>query len=286
MERFSQTFASVREHFGAWLRVALILIILSCLFFVAGGGVSHNEKWRINQINISGTDMGTSEQIHALVGEMLEGNYYFVYARNNSHLIPINEIEKSLLETYPRLLSTLVSRTNEHTISIAVTERKPYALWCGEVFHPELSALPDCWFIDSDGFIFDEAPMFSRGVYIYVYGKLNEKNSGEILQSTLPSGRYVFADNFAKLIQTNIGKPFQIEISPEGQYSMTILSSSQHPFLGWVTIRFDAESSAETLLKNLTSSIAVQFPDNLPHKKQLLYIDMRFGNKVIFGFEE
>jgi hypothetical protein len=285
MGRLSHTIAETREHFGAWFRILLILAILFLLFFVTGGGISHKAKWQINQIDISGTDAGTSDLIHSFVLQKLEGNYYFVYARNNSHLFPKNEIEKSLLSTYPRILNVLVSRVDDHNISIFVTERKPYALWCGETFHPELSSLPDCWFVDNTGFVFDKAPMFSRGVYIEVYGKLIEKTAGEILQSKIPSEGFIFADSFAKLILKDIGKPFQIQINPDGEYSITILSSIEYPFLSWVNIRFDDQSNSETLIKNLKSSINVQFPDNLPHKKQLLYIDMRFGNKVIFGFE-
>jgi hypothetical protein len=52
-----------------------------------------------------------------------------------------------------------------------------------------------------------------------------------------------------------------------------------------VTIRFKDETSPEALIKKIKTAIPAQFPDNMALKKKLLYIDMRFGNKVIFGFE-
>ena len=56
-----------------------------------------------------------------------------------------------LLETFPRLQSVLVERVDSHAIVVAVAERKPYALWCGDVFNAEMYELNDCWFIDENG---------------------------------------------------------------------------------------------------------------------------------------
>lgn len=285
MERLSHTISLFREHFGAWLRVALILVVLGILFFVAGGGVSHNKKWQIHQINISGTDTLTSDIVLALVRQKIEGNYYFVYARDNSYIFPVHEIEKMLLDTFPRMLTVGVGRVDDNAISVHITERKPYALWCGELSRPELSSLPECWFIDNTGYVFDHAPLFSHGVYLETYGKLEEVNDGEPLRGVIPADRFKNENNFTTLLEKSIGKPFQSQIKPDGEYDVVIQSSLQFPFLSGVSIRFKDGVEPETLIKNISEAIAVQFPDSKALKKKLQYIDMRFGNKVIFGFE-
>ncbi|MCK9344519.1 MAG: hypothetical protein M0P64_00145 [Candidatus Pacebacteria bacterium] len=285
MERLSHTISRVREDFGAWLRVAIILGVLSFLFFVAGGGVSHNKKWQINQINVTGTDAGTADLVRSLVRQKLEGNYFFVYARNNSYLYPKRETEGMLLETFPRMKSVSVARAGEHTIAVTIVEREPYALWCGEKYRPELSSYPECYFIDSDGYVFDRSPVFSRGVYVVVYGKLIEKNEGEALRGRVPLARFVTADTFSILVREKIGKPFQIELKDDSEQSVAVLSSAEYPFLAEVVLRFKDDATPETLVKNILAALPVQFPGNVTPKKKLLYIDMRFGNKVIFGFE-
>jgi len=285
MERLSHAISKFREHFGAWARVVLIVGVLSLLFFVAGGGVSHKGKWRIDQINISGTDTATADTVRSLVRQKLEGNYFFVYARNNSFLYPKSETEDMLLETFPRIKKVEVMRTDDHTIMVTIAEREPYALWCGEKYRPELSSFPLCYFIDSDGFVFDHSPTFSRGVYVVVYSKLIAKNEGEALRGNIPQARFAVADGFSKLAREKIGKPFQIELKDDGEQSVTLMSSVEYPFLADVDVRFKDEAKPEALVKNIITAIPAQFPGNIALKKKLLYIDMRFGNKVIFGFE-
>lgn len=285
MEKLSNTIAGVREQIGAWSSSVLIVLVLSFLFFVTGGGISHNAKWRIERIDVVGTKSVSEDVVRTLVRQKLEGNYFFVYARENSRLFPIVEIEQMLLETFPRIQSVFVERVDNHAIVVAVAERKPYALWCGDVFNAEMYELNNCWFIDENGFVFDRAPIFSRGVYMEVYGKLVEKNTGDALRASLPYSRYTTANTFAKDLTVSVGKPLRIAIKPEGELEATIYSSTKYPFLSGVTIRFKDESNPEILIKNLLSAIPVQFPGNIAPKKKLLYIDMRFGNKVIFGSE-
>ncbi|MGB2580730.1 MAG: hypothetical protein WBC83_03470 [Minisyncoccia bacterium] len=286
MERFHTVANKIRGQFGVWFSKTLILIVLSFLFFVTGGGLSQNAKWRIENIEISETNVVSEDMVRSIVRQKLTGNYFFVYSRGNSYLFPKKEIEQALLETFPRLESVYIKRINNNTIGIIAVERKPYALWCGTQFVSEANQFENCWFIDRAGFVFDRAPIFPRGIYIEFYSELVEKNIGEQLRSTLPASRFAFADNFSGILRDNIGRPFRILIKENGEFEITIHTSTKHPFLDGVTIRFKEDSQPEYLLKNLLSSIPVKFPDNTSLKKKLLYIDMRFGSKVIFGFEE
>lgn len=265
------------------------------LFFVAGGGVSQNDKWRIEHIDIIGANAVSDEAMRALVNEKLLGNYFFVYARENSFLFPRAEIERALPETFSRLRTASIRRVDAHTATVTVSERRPYALWCGDEFHIEATKATDCWFIDEIGFVFDRAPVFSEGVYLEIYGALVEKTEGEILRATLPSTRFVFVDTFAKLIRAELGEPFRIEMKGDGENEIVIRSSAVYPFLAGVAVRFKDGQDPAILMKNLRASIPVQFPfvanaiagklENVAPPKKLLYIDMRFGNKIFFGSE-
>ena len=285
MERFHTVANKIREHFGVWLSKTLILVVLFLLFFVAGGGVSQNAKWRVENIEISETNVVSEDMVRSIARQKLTGNYFFVYSRGNSYLFPKKDIEQALLETFPRLESVHIKRIDNNTIGIIATERKPYALWCGAQFDIEKDQSKNCWFVDKDGFVFDSAPIFPSGIYIEFYSELVEKNIGEHLRSTLPTNRFAFADKFSGILRDNIGRPFRILVKENGEFEITIHTSAEHPFLDGVTIRFKEDSQPEYLLKNLLSSIPAKFPENTALKKKLLYIDMRFGSKVIFGFE-
>lgn len=285
MTRLANIFARLNEQFGMWFSRTIIILLLASIFFVALGGVSHNSKWQVTQVDVFGAKTISEDAVRALAQEKLLGNYFLVYARDNSYLFSKRDIEQSLLEAFPRIASVSVSRTDDHTIAITISERKPYALWCGEEFQSAIPSLNNCWFIDDTGFVFDQAPVFSGGVYLEVYGKLVEKNVGEPLRSALPYERFGMINSFIKLLRAEVGGVLRVEIKPEGELEVTMENSTTYPFLSGVIIRFKDEESPEVLIKNLLAAIPVQFPDNIPLKKKLLYIDMRFGNKIFFGFE-
>ncbi|MBI5078072.1 MAG: FtsQ-type POTRA domain-containing protein [Candidatus Yonathbacteria bacterium] len=285
MTRFGNLFARLHDQFGVWFSRMFIIALLSFLFFVALGGVSHNSKWQIFQIKVTGATTISSDTVRSLALEKILGNYFLVYARNNSFLFPIGEIEQSLLDLYPQIASVSVNRIDDHSIVINISERKPYALWCGEEFSLIPRELIDCWFIDNNGFIFDQAPVFSSGVYLEVYSKLIEKNEGEPLRAGVPYERFYAADSFVKLLREEVGEPLRVSLKPEGEAEVTLRTSAIYPFLAGVIVRFKDEEIPQTLVKTLRAAISREFPDNTALKKKLLYIDMRFGNKIFFGFE-
>ncbi|MBI5400538.1 MAG: hypothetical protein HZB12_00255 [Candidatus Yonathbacteria bacterium] len=294
MKRFATIIENAREKFGRWFMLAMVAGILFLLFFVTGGGVSHNARWHIDNIEVAGASTVSADAIRELVNEKLSGNYFFVYARVNSYLYPQKEIEHALLEAFPRLDNVHAFRVDAHTVAIAVSERKPYALWCGvDADSRELNAegrggktgMENCWFIDTMGFVFDRAPIFSEGVYMEVYGKLVEKNNGDALREMLPPARFANANIFAQMIRTDAGEPSRIVLKDEGEMEIAIRSSTAHPFLQGASVRFKDEYNPTTLITNLNASLEKEFPDNVALKKKLLYIDMRFGNKIFFGFE-
>lgn len=285
MKRLSHAIHAVREHIGAWARLALILGVLFCLFFVAGGGISQNKRFSIERIEIEGSDLGTLDTVRSLVRQKLEGNYFFVYARKNSYLYPRKEIEEMILKTFPRMKSVRVEQKDEHTIHVSLLERKPYATWCGEVYHPERSSLPECWFIDEDGFVFDRAPVFSRGVYVEFYGKLLETNQGEPLRASISPLRFRVMNDFNKSFGEKIGKVFLVEYKDEGEIQALVNGAGEFSYIKFVQVRFKDDTAPTILVKNIALALPVEFADEKARKKTLNYIDLRFGNKVIFGFE-
>lgn len=271
-----------REQFNIWSKRILISLILLFIFSVALGGLSHKTTWRIERIDISDASVVSEDEIRSLIVEKLKGNYFFVYARDNSWIFPKSEIKKTLLEAFPRLKEANLSRSDDHTIVVKVSERKPYALWCAP---GREESIGDCWFVDETGFLFDKAPLFSEGVYRKIYGGLLKEDDNEPLGLKLPYERFVIADTFTKKVSESVGKVSKIILKGNSEMEFVIHESTKFPFLLGVTVRFVDESKPEILLKRLITATETQFPNNIAPQKKLLYIDMRFGDKVIFGFE-
>ncbi len=295
----------------------LAVVVLLCLFFVTGGGISQNIQWKIDDIKVIGTNSISNSEIKDQVAEKLLGNYYFIYSKGNSYLFPKHEIETALLQTFPRLATVAVRRASDKAITIKITEREPFALWCGEEYNKEIYELNDCWYIDNTGFVFDRAPTFSGGVYLEVYGGIDGVENNNALGTAILSERFIFADAFQNAIRKDIGTPLRIIIKPLGEYVVAMQSSTAYPILADVDLQFKDNQDPNILAKNLVAALPVQFPagasrqidlrdlnllneairdgsasrsesDTIPQdrKRKLEYIDLRFNNRVIFGFEK
>jgi len=285
MAKLASIIAGLREHGSAWFMRGIAVLILAFLFFVAIGGISQNDKWKITRVEVIGTQTVDSDTVEALVREKLKGNYYIAYARENSQIFPRHEIEEGLLNVFPRLASAHVERIDAHTISVKVSERKPYVLWCGEVFSSNIRELANCFFVDNTGFVFDRAPLFSEGVYLEVYGGLEGMQNESALRAHISPAQFALLYATTKALIQDIGEPVRIVLKPEGEINITIEKSAPFPMLAGVELRLKDSTSAETITKNLLAALPVQFPADTIQKKKLLYIDMRFGNKIFFGFE-
>ena len=291
MSKILEIIQSAREDLKTWLfRVGTILLLIFFLI-VALGGVSQNDRWKIDRVDVSGYQVVSDSAILDLTRSFLVGNYYLTYARENSYIFPRFEIEKKLLEVFPRLKSVHASRVDDHAIRIEVTERKPFALWCGDVYLREMYETNDCWFIDDTGFIFDHAPVFSEGVYLEVYATLDGRKDDAILGAHIPWSRFALAYSLNEDIKKNLGDTLRIIIKPAGEYGLIVKNSTSYPVLAGTEIRFKDDMNPEKIVKNLLAALEVQFPnveslDTISEShKMLYYIDMRFGNKIFFGFE-
>ena len=98
------------------------------------------------------------------------------------------------MEKEPRLKFAQVSLLNTKSLSLNTAERTPSALYCRDI--QDISAPINCYFLDSSGYIFSEAPAFSGGVY-FVYS--SDPNLEVPLRAQyLESKKFVQIDAFIK----------------------------------------------------------------------------------------
>lgn len=270
--------AHLRVVFGRGLPIFLLLVI----FFVAGGGISQHERWRIDHVQVVGARAVPQDEIIRATEVILGGNNYFVYSRKNSRLFPQRDVEQGVLIQFPRLATVKATRDSAHGITVVVTERKPFALWCGLV---AVKPMSPCWYLDDTGFIFDSAPIFSDGAYLQLYGFLGKEDAPKPLRKTIPRAEFENIRTFVDELRAEKIEPSRGSLSEDGAMSINIHASSAYRVLVGVELRFNKEQDSLVLAKNLLAALPVQFPSNGPQQKKLRYIDLRFDNKVFFGFE-
>ena len=173
---------------------------------------------------------------------------------------------------------------NRRILEIAVTERSGKYIWCGETFNLESKPqIEKCYFLDDEGYIFDEAPYFSGEVYFKFYGYVK-------LADGLPTGSYFFKENFKNVIlfkqmleDTDL-EPVAFYMQENGDVKM--LLSKENKLATSPEIRFKTNADLEKVAENLKVAL-----DTEPLKSEfknkyslLLYIDLRFENKVYYKF--
>ena len=239
----------------------------------------------INKVIVNGNKIIEAKDIESIVNSEIGGYYLWIFPKTNFLIYPKTKILSELKTKYKRLNNISISVSNFQTININVTEYEGKYLYCGVLLPLLQSSLSDnkCYFTDSDGYIFDEAPYFYGDVYFKFFGDVVSKNGN-------PSGSYFLKDNFAKIIEFKNTlekinfKPtaFWIDNSRnEGSFSLR-----SEPLTG-PRIMFKMNDDYQKLAENLQAAISVDplRTDIKTKLSSLLYLDLRFGNKVYYKFQ-
>ncbi len=287
----SPRFQKIKKERNKILRRKIFfLLFLLVLILIGLSFLSKWDKLNINNIEITGNKVIETKMIEDVVKEKIAGNYLYFFPKTNFLLYPKGEIIKELTNKFTRLKNISLSIKNFQTLDISVAERMTLYTYCGDNplsnLGAELPSEQKCYFLDQDGYIFDEAPYFSGEVYLKFYGTVN---NGDPLN--IPSGSYFYQSIFSKLISfkdtlEKIGvKPAAFYVQESGDIEV-YLSSSVKSQLG-PKIILKTDSDFDQVAENLQSVLTTEpFQSDFKNKySSLLYIDLRFGNKVYYKFK-
>lgn len=266
------------------------IFIFVFLFVLILAGLSFLSRWEnlnIDSIEVSGNKVLETKEIESIVKENINGDYLWVFPKTNFLIYPQNKIETELKNKFKRIKDVFVNDKNTKTLDVFLTERTGSYIYCGvippelDIFSSESSNGEKCYFMDEDGYIFDEAPYFSGEIYLKFYGSLGRDN---IL------GSYFSQSNFKNLIsfKETLGKigvkGVIFYVQDDGDIKLYLSSSTSK--MG-PEIIFKADSDFEKITENLQSVLTTEpLQSDFKNKySSLLYIDLRFGNKVYYKFK-
>src|SRR3989344_592375 len=257
-----------------------ILILIACLvIFVGLGFISRLGRLNIASTAVSGNKVVDAEIIKEKVNKDLAGYYFWLFPKTNIFFYPKNKIKENLALDLKRLENISLEVGDDRVLQISVSEREALYMWCGEIILTETvpNEKEKCYFLDKNGFIFDEAPYFSGEVYFKFYGETRDS--------------YFAKENFPQLVlfKETLG---QMKLKPTVLYKMQngdikILLSSTNSSLANPEIILKSDSDLGIVAENLSAALDTE-PLKTDFKKKyssLIYIDLRFGNKVYYKFK-
>lgn len=264
----------------------LVLIFILFISIIFGLSVlSQYKKINITNIVVAGTRIINTDEVKTLIESDMSGKYLHLFSKHNSFIYPKQYVYNDLLKTFPRIEKLTIYRGPLNTINAIIVERAGSYLWCGDSV-PEIQndIGENCYFINNDGYIFDKAPYFSGNVYFKFYIPLLNSPINPLGLQMLKS------DDFHSLLRfvsktTDLGlKPIYLVFDNIDTYQLYL----DHG---------DNDTTPEIIFKNTDDlnktadnlSIAMskpEFADEIKSKyTTLLYIDLRFNNKVLYKFQ-
>ncbi len=265
-----------------FFRKLTFLIVGLVLLFGIFTYVSSLSKLNISSIEIVGNKITDTEDIKSVVNENLAGKYLWLFPKSNLFFYPKKEIKLALAENFKRLNNINLSIQNGNVLEVSTDERKGLYVWCG-ASATQTEAEENCYFMDESGYIFDKAPYFSGEVYFKFYG--------EVSDSISPSGFYFEEADFSRLIALKEMlaalhvEPVALYKMEDGDIKIYLSDKSGAPMGPEILLKID--SDFKKVVENLQSALATepllsQFKNKY---SSLLYIDLRFGNKVYYKFK-
>ncbi|HEY4502268.1 MAG TPA: hypothetical protein VJH21_00340 [Candidatus Paceibacterota bacterium] len=246
----------------------LLGLLLSVIIYAL-----HRPELLIKQITVSGTSSLQSEEIKQFVEDRISGEYVYLIPRASVFFYPKHSLQEELLSSFKPMRTVSFTQETLGSLLVSIEEREPSALWCGENRLDDVT--PECYFLDEDGFIYINAPIFSDNVYIRFYGPL--KNGYPIGQLFLEPSVYRSLTLFILSLKEEDILVADFAVLDSDDFELYLKNGIQ--------ILFGRNQELSTVFDNIR---AVFLSDEFKEMdfSTVDYIDLRFGNKVFYKLRE
>lgn len=264
------------------IRAFVLYFFISALFITGLAFLSGEKHIVIDKVLVSGTHIIDQDEVEKEIKNNLSGKYLYIFSKSNSFIFPEKKIYNNLISKFPRIQELSLKRDNLKTIHAEIVERTGSFLYCGERVPEDKKEIGEnCYFVNNDGYIFDEAPYFSGNVYFKYYIPLPEGEKP--LGNNMTDKEHFY--RIARFIDgiSSLGlKPAYITIEKNGTNHLYLESGETTP-----VIQFKDNDNLTIILDNLLVAMQKkEFADEIKSKYNTLqYIDLRFKNKVLYKFE-
>jgi len=251
-----------------WLG-ALFFFIISAIFYF----LFFLEVFQVEKIIVTGEKKVAKEDLGLLVGEKLERKILF-FKTKSIFAVDTQNIKKDILNSFPNISEVEISRGFPDALNIVVVERLGLTIWCQE---------EQCFLLDGEGVIFDpvrndipdgveEIPQKVR-----IIDRQQNINSLKLGDKVIEKEKLNQILDIESKLRDNLKIPLTaLEIISEERLNI-------ETFEGW-KIYFNSEGDIGWQLTKLRAVLEEEIlPEN---RKNLEYIDLRFGNLAPYRYKD
>lgn len=227
-----------------------------------------------------GVNGDQSENLKEMCLRAMDERIFFGWiGRNNFLFFSEEKISNQIREKFPELKSVdFQKKIKTRALLVSISGRDASAVWCPAWFDPSssstLTAQPEnekCFFIDEQGFVFQEAPILSGSMFATIF---DVSFAGKGLGSTgLEKSKLDFILEAKKEIISKNLDLGDFLIRPESTAEIELLSPD-----GW-RVYLDLASSAATQIDSLARALTEEIKEK---KNQLEYVDLRVPGRIYY----
>ncbi len=256
----------------------LIVKIIACalgvvLIFGSIIGLSRLKSLQIASVVVDGNSAVDPGEIQEIAEAALKGNYGYTFPRANKLIYPKQKILADVIASSPRIVHAS-AKVHGTQLAITIQERIPAYTWCTGLPQDSMTS-KKCYFMDDQGLIFSEAPIFSGNVFFAFYGIISDD---PIRKTYLNNSEFKNIDSLISFLDSQHLHPYAFRAEESGSYELYLEQGGK--------IIFKRGQDISLLQSNL--KLVITNTLLFPEKKQqtasttLDYIDLRFGNKLFY----
>jgi hypothetical protein len=267
------------------IRLSIFFLILFFSIVWALSFFSDDKHIVIDNITITGTHIINQDDVKSEIYKDISGKYIYLFSKSNSLIYPRKQIYNDLRLKFPRIETLSISRQGLKTLHVDISERTGSFLYCGtDVPQNSEQIGENCYFINNDGYIFDRAPYFSGNVYFKYYTTSEGNEENPLGQQMISVDQFHRITRFIDKISSIGFKPIYIVLGQDGIDHLYLNHGENNTI---PEIIFKDNDDLDLIQDNLSIAMRKnEFANEINSKyNTLLYIDLRFNNKVLYKFQ-
>lgn len=241
----------------------------SIFFVLVGGSILFlliSGRFQFNNVSLSGNASISSDEILHSVDMYLTERVLWFFPRSNVFLFHPSALEAHIRKEFPRVAEASVSRSYSRELTLRISERSPWGLYC------KTDSI-DCFYIAEDGVLTAEAPHLT-GSAVFRIRDYRARSAFFLLGDT------AINESDAAYIQQLVGfLMHQYNVSVR-EIALGRVFEDQTELItkeGWWVL-FDERTNKERAFENLSLVLSQQITD----RADLEYVDIRFEGKVFY----
>lgn len=272
-------------------RLRFFAVAAGCaLVFIGLLALVRAERFRIGSIDISGAETVSADEVRDAVRTVLAEAHNFIVPGDFIPLVNNDEIIRRLRKQFPRLRAVRIAPSSGRTLAVVVEERELWAILCTggadetagtasstppspSPINNELSS-PPCAYVDREGFAYGVAPQLAGSLILKITTDAADIPLGASALEAKLIDRIIF---LADHLPATIGEPIT-DIS----FSVNVPSELGARAASGFWMRFKRDDEGERALAVLARILRDEIKSR---RKQVDYIDLRFGNKVFYKYQ-